>query len=349
MQENLITYKPGEYDNLLTWDDTEIHTFSFEHPLKTNNECKLWNSDLFKEKGATLLPDFNNPTSAIDFFNELDCNKYNYHDKAQALLNSPCGIAEIKVFPSDFSVFMGNLYKYLHFNSSMDHKGLHEFYATRNSANTWYSKVEFDSNNSHHMRNHDSFQDDCILPNSYSSEKCFLKEALVPYINDYSAGLYIKSPTLHLELAKNQFTYPLLEWEATAEQELSDDNCLTLKEVDHFSTPLHEIVGLHDEIGSSSFTDIYEQKNLCSLQSCSFDFTLQDLTCRSKLDVSIYPSTTPIPGSLLCVRNSPDTSGYSSFYSDFHFTTARQSDSENDFDFTEASNSFPVNIFGFTE
>ncbi|KAL0912946.1 hypothetical protein M5K25_016370 [Dendrobium thyrsiflorum] len=258
-QENSCTYKTEQHENFLAlkWDNTEIQVFPCNHSLKTSLKCKHWKSNLLAEKAATLLPNFENPASAIELIKEFDCNKYSYTDRALTLLNSPCGLSEVNFFPTDCANYMEQLYKDLHFNSALDLKGLFDFCVTKDTDTSINSKLEVDSSNhGPHRKNYDSSQADCIFPNIYNSESFFQEQPFTPYI--------------HPEIAKEQFTFPLLEWDVTAEQELPALKCLVPKEVDHFTKSLNGTFDFHNEIGSSSFCDAYRRKSFSFLTELQF-------------------------------------------------------------------------------
>ncbi|KAK8941458.1 hypothetical protein KSP39_PZI009918 [Platanthera zijinensis] len=173
-QENLRTSKPQQHVNLLTWDDTKIQPFPCKHSSpEACFENSLWKSGIFKEKGETLLPDFDIPAPAIEFRDEFDTT-------------------EVEFFHTDS-----------HFNSAFDRKSLHEFYNPRNSTSTWNSNAEIDR-----IKSHDAFQGDYILPNTCKFERCLREEALVPYINESSLGLCIAFPLLERDAAGHNCFVP---------------------------------------------------------------------------------------------------------------------------------------------
>ncbi|PKU66610.1 hypothetical protein MA16_Dca024092 [Dendrobium catenatum] len=209
-QENSCTYKTEQHEKILAlkWDNTEIQAFPCNHSFKTSFKCKHHKSNLLAEKTATLFPDFENLASAIELIKEFDCNKYSYTDRALTLLNSPCGLSEVNVFPTDCANCVEQRNKNLHFNSALDHKGLFDFCVTKDSDTSINSILEVDSNKHvPHRKNCDSSPADCIFPNIYNSESFLQEQPFTPYI--------------HPEIAKEQFTSPLLEWDVPAEQELS--------------------------------------------------------------------------------------------------------------------------------
>ncbi|XP_020673076.2 uncharacterized protein LOC110092751 [Dendrobium catenatum] len=258
-QENSCTYKTEQHEKILAlkWDNTEIQAFPCNHSFKTSFKCKHHKSNLLAEKTATLFPDFENLASAIELIKEFDCNKYSYTDRALTLLNSPCGLSEVNVFPTDCANCVEQRNKNLHFNSALDHKGLFDFCVTKDSDTSINSILEVDSNKHvPHRKNCDSSPADCIFPNIYNSESFLQEQPFTPYI--------------HPEIAKEQFTSPLLEWDVPAEQELSALKCFVPKEVDHFTKSLNYIFDFHNEIGSSSFYDVYRRKSFSFLTELQF-------------------------------------------------------------------------------
>ncbi|XP_020591399.1 uncharacterized protein LOC110032195 isoform X2 [Phalaenopsis equestris] len=231
-QEDFCVNKIEQYDNLLElkWDDTEIQALPYNNSPITKFKIEHWMPDLSTEKTLPLLCNFKNPASAIELIKEFDFSEYRYTDESQALLSPPCDISEFNVFLAHNASYMGQLCKSLNCNSVLNHKEMFDLSVAEDSDTSFNSNVELNSSSHGFLRrNHDSFQADYILPDIYNSDSLLQQQAL----------------------SEEQFIFPLLEWDAAAEQEMSTPICLVSKELDQITeSPLYDTFDFHDDIGS---------------------------------------------------------------------------------------------------
>lgn len=185
-QENLPTYETEQqYANLLAlkMDDTETQALPYNHSLKA---C------------STLLPDFDEASSAIELIEEFDCKRY-WDD-----------ISEVNVFPTDHGNYMRQSYKnLLHFNSIFDRKEQFDLCFTK------LEEEEEEDCSSHGAlgRNHGSYQADCILFNNCNFENFFRGQPTFSLLewNDATAEQELPAPKRLVPKDLDQFTEPLYD------------------------------------------------------------------------------------------------------------------------------------------